>query len=235
MILKLSYIGLSLLMILVQLLIAKYAISKTFDIKKGKKKLIIVAMFILLWHGYIKLLSYLGVLHNMDFPPRFAIFLIIPAFILSGIFIYKNRKADWILNIKPHWLIFYQSFRVLIETIFVYSVAANVLHKNVTVEGYNYDMVFAFTAILVGFLLLKNFRKFRKLALAWNYLGLVVIAVIIFLFQASIYMPEMFGKDSLPFPSEFTFYPYILVAGFLMPSAVFVHLLSIVQLKRMDD
>ena len=80
MILKLSYIGLSLLMILVQLLIAKYAISKTFDIKKGKKKLIIVAMFILLWHGYIKLLSYLGVLHNMDFPPRFAIFLIISTY-----------------------------------------------------------------------------------------------------------------------------------------------------------
>jgi len=119
----------------------------------------------------------------------------------------------------------------VIESLFVASVAQGVLHKNVTVEGYNYDMFFAASALIIGFLFIKKMVS-DKVVLMWNYLGLFVIAIIIFLFNATLYLPEMFGPDTLPFPAEFIQYPYSVVAGFLMPSAVFIHVLSIYHYKN---
>ena len=122
----------------------------------------------------------------------------------------------------------------LIESLFVWSVASNILHPNVTIEGYNYDMIFGLTALIMGGLYWKNPRKWTKVARAWNILGLIVIASIIFLFMTTIYVPEMYGPNVAPFPTAFTGYPYVLVAGFLMPSAVFIHVLSHFQLRIMS-
>ena len=232
MILKLSYIGLTIIMMVVIFLIARHTVNKTFEAKKAKSKLLQLALGLILWQIYTYLMTLTGLLQDFSLPPRFAVFLIVPAFIFTGIFLYKNRNSEWIQNIPLHWLVFYQSFRILIETIFVYSVAAKVLHPTVTIEGYNYDMVFAYTALIVGFLVMRNYTKFKRLALYWNYLGIVVIAFIIFLFQESIYFPGFFGEPILEFPMEATMYPYVLVAGFLMPSAVFMHVLSIIQIRK---
>ena len=231
--LKLSYIGLSLLMSLILIFIGKIAIYKTFeDSVIRKKKLTKVILGIIGWHIYMFALASSGILQDLTFPPRFAIFMIIPAFIFTGIFMHKNKNNKWIENIPERWLIYYQTFRIAIETLFVYTVAEGILHPNVTIEGYNYDMIYAFTAPLIGLLVFNLKAIPKKIALLWNYLGLVVIASIIFLFMTTIYVPHMYGPDTIPFPMGFTLYPYVTVAGFLMPSAVFIHVLSIVQLSK---
>jgi len=84
----------------------------------------------------------------------------------------------------------------------------------------------------LGYILYKKSAFSKKLAIFWNYLGLLVLASVIFVFMTSIYAPEMYGFTESQMPMEFTRYPYVLVAGFLMPSAVFVHVLSIVQLSK---
>ncbi len=232
MLLKLAYLGLSLLMTFLLIFIGSHAIRKTFsDPGKIKKKLTLLVALLLGWHVYVFITSTSGILMDLSFPPRFVLFLIVPAFIFTGIFVYKNRNQNWLQNIPSQWLIYYQSFRVFIETIFVFSVAQGILHKEVTIEGYNYDKVFAFTALIIGFLFQKNFIGKRG-AILWNYLGLAVIAVILFLFQTTIYFPEWYDSKTALMPLAAVKYPYILVAGFLMPSAVFVHLLSIVQLRK---
>ncbi|MFZ1785372.1 MAG: hypothetical protein WAU23_09205 [Ferruginibacter sp.] len=234
--LKLAYLGLTLLMIGILMFIGSTAINKTFsDRKKRAGNLTILVLGLLAWQVYIYMLARTGVTQDLSFPPKFALLLIIPAFIFTGIFIVKNRKNAWIHNIPPHWLIYYQTFRVGIETLFVFTVAAGMLHPNVTIEGYNYDMVFACTAPIIGLLVFQFKTVSKKMALLWNYLGLAVIAVIIFLFISTIYYPQMYGADTAPFPTAFGMYPYVLVPGFLMPSAVFVHVLSIVQLSGNKD
>ncbi len=234
--LKLAYLGLTLLMILIIVLIAKTAINKTFTTPALRtKKIVLIILGLVGWQVYIYILASTGVLQDFSFPPKFFLLLILPAFVFTGIFIFKNRNNAWIQNIPAHWLVYYQSFRVLVETLFVFTVAAGFLHPNVTIEGYNYDMVFAFTAPIIGLLVFQFKVLPKKIALLWNYLGLVVIAVIIFLFMSTIYFPHIYGPDSIPFPTEAGIYPYVLVAGFLMPSAVFVHVLSIVQLKGKNN
>ena len=100
------------------------------------------------------------------------------------------------------------------------------------IEGYNFDMIFAFTAPLVayGVYVKKWFSK--KVVLIWNYIGLGILASVIFVFMTVIYKPEIYGSDIPLLPLEAFTYPYVLIAGFLMPVAVFLHVLSIVQLNK---
>lgn len=232
MILQLAYIGLSVLMTVILIRIGFKAINKTFSEKSvAKKKKTTLIVSLMSWHLFIFILASTEFMLDLSFPPRFFLFTILPAFTFTGIFIYKNRNNAWIQNIPSHWLFFYQSFRIGIETIFIFTVAKGILHPNVTIEGYNFDLIYAFTVLIIGLLTFKNFNKYKQIIIWWNYLGLAIIAVIIFLFQSTIYIPEIYGNIK-PFPVEFLNYPYILVPSFLMPTAVFIHVLSIVQLKK---
>jgi hypothetical protein len=230
--LKIAYIALTLLTIIILIIIGVKTINKTFTNKAiaNKKKGILIGGLVL-WQIYTYVIASSGILDNFDFPPRFAILLIIPLFVFTGIFIYKNRNNAWISNIPEHWLIFYQSFRILVESIFVLSLAQGILNKEVTIEGYNYDMVFAYTAPIIGYLIYKKLVS-KKVFIIWNYVGLAVLASVIFVFIASIFNPQFFGSETMLLPRTALKYPYVLVAGFLMPSAVFIHVLSIVQLSK---
>ena len=232
MLLKIGYIALGLLMSIIIIFISFYTINSTYKERNENISIKIkVVLGLLLWHGYMLALHFLGTLNTFAFPPRFAIFMIIPAFLFTGIFIFKNRNSQWIQNIPMHWLVFYQSFRIAIESLFVFTVAAGILHPNVTIEGYNYDMLFGLTALWFGVAAFRN-KLSLKIIRNWNYLGLAIIGVIIFLFLTTIYVPQLYGLTGPLMPLEFTNYPFILVPGFLMPSAVFVHVLSIVQLRK---
>lgn len=197
---------------------------------KRRRNLILGLLF---WQIYIYLMASTGIFQDFSFPPKFVLFMIIPCFTFTGIFLYKKRKEDWILKIPPHWLAFYQSFRIVIESLFIVSVAEGILHPNVTFEGYNYDLIFGLSAPIIGWLVYK--KKSFSLLKIWNYLGLTVIASIIFLFISTIYFPELYTDKPIDFPTEFGTYPYVLIAGFLMPSAVFIHILSLIQINRLDS
>jgi len=232
--LEIAYIALSLVMTLILIVIGFYSLNNSEisnELRKKNKKRIVAGL--LGWHIYVFLISESGLLHTFSFPPRFALFLIVPLFIFTGVFIYKNRNSEWVKVIPKHWLAIYQSFRIFIETIFVYSVAAGILNYHVTIEGYNYDMVFAYTAPIIGYLLYKKDDLSPKIVLIWNYLGLAIIASIIFLFLSSVYNPSIFGEAEILLPIEITKYPYSLVPGFLMPSAVFIHVLSIAKYRNL--
>lgn len=230
--LEIGFLALNLTMLVILSLIGNHAIvNSVTEAKAQRTKRLQLITGLLSWQLYLFVLAFSGFLTDLSFPPRFAVFLIVPAFIFTGIFLYRQRRSNWIQQIPTHWLIIYQFFRIWIETLFVFTVAAGILHKNVTIEGYNYDMVFAFTAPVVALIAYRSKILPVKLLQAWNFLGLLVIAVIIFLFVTTIYFPQMYGPDTPPFPENFGLYPYVIVPGFLMPSAVFIHVLSLIQLR----
>jgi len=236
MILNLAYIGLSILMTVILVLIGLDTIKKTFnDASTARKKRLTLILSLLLWHVYIFTIASTGILQNYEFPPKFLLLLILPAFLFTGVFIYKNRNSEWLRNIPEHWLIYYQTFRILIEILFVFSVTRGIVHWQMTIKGYNFDLIFATSALIIGFLVFQEKMLAKKVALWWNYIGLAVITVIIFLVQSAIYLPEIYGSDVVLLPREFVMYPYVLIAGFLMPSAVFIHVLSIVQLGNTTE
>lgn len=199
---------------------------------KAKKKKVVLVVSLLAWQIYIWALGQTEILNNFELPPRFVIFLILPAFLFTAIFIYKNRNNSWLRYIPKSWLIYIQGFRIIVETLFVFSVADGILHPNVTIEGYNYDMILGFSAPIVAFLAFGRNVISENMVIFWNYAGLLVLASVIFVFMTTIFVPQFYGSPVNLMPIEFTYYPYTLVAGFLMPVAVFIHVLSIVQLKK---
>ncbi|MEL6194606.1 MAG: hypothetical protein AAFR66_21280, partial [Bacteroidota bacterium] len=233
MLLEISYVALMILMNVIIYLIGQYAIERTSESPSEARKLKLkLAAYLTSWQVYLFGIASTGILQNYSPPPRFVIFLVLPAFIFIGVFLSRNKSKRWIAGIPKSWAVYYQTFRILIESLFVFSVAAGTLHYHVTIEGYNFDMIFAFTAPVIGFLVFG--RKILPVAVVkvWNYLGLTVIASIIFLFLTTTMLPEMYGSTEPLLPKEFGMYPYVVVPGFLMPSAVFMHVFSLVQLSR---
>jgi len=232
MILKLGYIGLTLLMVVLISIMGKTVIEKTVKNEKLKnKKLLLLVGGLVIWQLYQLAIGASGFLTDFSLPPRFLFCLVLPAFLFTGIFLTKNRKKDWIMAIPEEWLTYIQSFRILVETLFVYSVTAEVLHPLVTIEGYNFDMLFGASAIVMWLFTYKIKLLQKSLLIVWNYLGIAVLASVIFLFVSSVYFPNIWGETEM-MPKDFATSPYVLVAGFLMPAAIFIHVLSIIRLNR---
>lgn len=225
--LKLAYITLNLLVVILLLVIGFKAIDKT----DTRRKTILIASLIG-WQIYIFILGSSGILMDYSFPPKFALFMILPAFAFTAIFAWRNKNRKWLLRIPQEWLIYFQMFRVFVEILFVYTVAEGILHPHVTIEGYNYDMILGASAPLMAVLVFQKQILPKKALIWWNILGLLVLASIIFVFLTTIYLPQMYGSDSPLLPPSFGQYPYMLVPGFLMPVAVFIHVLSLVQLRK---
>lgn len=231
--LELAYILLNIGLLIGLILIGKYAINRSVtDELEQKKKLRKLIFFLLLWQAYVFAISITGFLQDFSLPPRFPIFLVMPAFLFTGIFIYRNRNAKWITVIPQSWLVYIQSFRIIVETLFVWTVAEGLLHPEVTIEGYNYDMIIGFLAPIVAYLVFNKKILSTKIAIAWNYLGLTVLASVIFVFISTIYFPQFYGSEQPIASTDFGAYPFTLVAAFLMPAAVFIHVLSLVQLGK---
>ena len=231
--LQLVYLGLSIIMTLILFGMGFNAMNQTFEGETLKRKKVLLVIGLSIWHIYLFLVAKSGFIQDLSFPPRFALTMILPAFIFTGIFITKNRNNAWITKIPTSHLFFFQSFRILVESLFALSFIEGLLHKEVTIHGYNFDMIYAITVLIVGFIAFRSKTPNLKLIKAWNYLGLLVIASIIFVFMTTIYAPGLYGADAPLMPIEATQYPYVLIAGYLMPVAVFIHVLSIAQLNRM--
>jgi hypothetical protein len=205
-------------------------IPNSSQVKRNHKSILIIGL--VTWLFYNTIMGYSGILATYDLPPRFPLFLIFPIFAFTGIFIYKSKNAPWLQNINPSELVYFQSFRILVETLFIFSISEGILHKNVTLEGYNYDMLIGLSAPVIGVLAFKFKKLSLKAVLYWNYLGLLVLASVIFVFTSTTYFPKIYGESEKIMPLALTQPPYIFIAGILMPAAVFIHFLSIIQIKQ---
>ncbi len=228
--LEFAYLALSGLMAIILIRIGFYAInhSTTNGLERTKHKIVLLSAMGL-WHCYLYFVSNSGILADFSLPPKLPLLVIIPLFTFSGVFIYKQRHKKWIQSLPKSWLVFYQSFRIGIETILYFSVGAGILPALVTFEGYNYDIIFGISALIVWYLVFVNKSLNFTFVRYWNLTGLVIIGFIIFLFLTGTYFPSVYNQSTSLLTPKYTEYPYILVAGFLMPSAVFIHLLSLMQ------
>ncbi len=225
-----GYFLLTVSVVLTTAIIGRNVIVKAFP--ENNKSIILKFLVILIgWNIYLYAMSQTEFIKDFSFPPKFFLFLILPVFIFTGLFTYQNRNKKWLQAISPQTLFYVQGYRLFIELLFVFTVAARLIPPHVTIEGYNFDMIFATITPIIGYLTFNKNILSTKFALRWNFLGLMVIASIIILFQTSIYLPELYTSD-IVITTKFVSYPYVLVPGFLMPLAVFIHVLSITQLYQ---
>jgi hypothetical protein len=233
MLLSVGYFVLTIITALLLISLGFVAINKSNKPRKIKQRhKAVLILGLTAWLTYNALMGYSAILATYELPPSFPIFLIFPIFGFTGYFIYKSKNANWLQHIKPAHLVYFQSFRIAVETLFIFSISAGVLHPNVTIEGYNYDMIIGLSAPVIGLLVFQFNKLPLRTILYWNYLGLFILATVIFVFTSTTYFTSIYGEAERIMPLAFTQTPYVFVAGFLMPAAVFIHLLSIIQINQ---
>jgi len=187
---------------------------------------------IVLWIVYLFILTYSESLKSLELPPRFVLFLLLPLILLSILFYRMNKDNIAFKDLPLKWTSLFQSFRIVVETIILYTFYKGILPQMATFEGYNFDIIIGISALFVGLVLVKDIPKNRTLILSWNILGILMILFVVFMIGTSFYFPSIWGSD-VPLASlDFVSFPYILLPGFLAPSAVFMHVVSIIQIRN---
>jgi hypothetical protein len=228
--LKLAYILLFIILFAIILYFYNSAIKKnnvtsTFR----KKKLIIIVLSVFSWLLIHYMISLTGFYNNYS-TPRVPLFMVVPLFLFTAIFLFMNKNNKILSMIPIHIPIAYQSFRLIIELLFYFTFLKGILPIQVTFEGANYDVLLGFSAIFFAIYAYKK-PDSKKLLIAWNLLGIGIVLFAAFTFISSFYYPSIWGEDA-SVPEKFIQFPFLLLPSFFMPSAIFMHVLSIVQLNQ---
>jgi hypothetical protein len=230
---KAGFILLTLLMAAIAFFSLSYAAGKAYSAPEEKKGFTRKAAIVLvLWLIYISLVSFTGILTVASFPPRIPLFFIIPAFSFMAYFFASGKFKPIIAAMPASWLVYFQSFRIIVELLLWRLFVEGLLPRSATFEGYNYEIVIGITALLVGYFGYTKPKLPALLIALWNVAGLITLAIVVFIFISHAYAPSLWA-DTANFSMEsFGSFPYTLLAGFLMPLAVFMHVFSLVKLKN---
>lgn len=197
----------------------------------NKKKVMLFPTASILWLFTVYIIGETNFYINFDFPPRFVIFGILPSFLLLASFTFSTSGRNLMNTIPIHFPIFFQSFRIIVELLILWCYFEGIGPKAATFMGYNYEFYFGISALLVGVLAFKKRLKSIHLLL-WNSIGLFMLAFIVGIFFTSVFAHEtIWGSPTRTVSDLFMKMPYISIAVFYMPLAVWMHIFSIQQVK----
>jgi len=205
------------------------AADKAFDRQPRRNAFKIKTTLLLaLWLGYISILSINNVFLNTSFPPRLPVLLVFPAFGFIAYFFLSKRFAGIIAAIPLHWLIYFQTFRIVVELLLFGLFMEHMLPWAATFEGYNFDIGIGITAPIVGFLAARG-RLYSKFIRAWNVVGILTLLIVVVILNTYAYHPHLMNETETILGKGFGTFPYTFLAGFFMPTAMFVHVCSLVK------
>ena len=195
--------------------------------KKKKHIWLISVTGISIWLLLVSTLSLSGFTQDFSLPPRLPLVILPP--LLLALFLIFSGKTDRLLLATPQsWLIGFQSFRFFVEILLWALFAINLLPIQMTLEGYNWDIVTGISAPLVV-LLFKKFKWPLWILVIWNIAGLILlinivtIAILSFPFPFRVFMNEPANKIV-------AYFPIIFLPSVLVPFAYYMHFFSLRKL-----
>ena len=205
-------------------------LKKTNWEKNIQNKIFFGTTFILItWIGLLTILSSKGFFSDFSkLPPRPALAMFIPLPII--ILIAFSKTGTQLLQTVPsHWLVFMQSFRIIVELLLLFAFMAGKLPVQMTFEGRNFDVITGVLAVPVGYLLARKKSYSSKLMVAFNVIGMLLLLNILVI--AVLSMPTsiryFMNEPSNTLVGQF---PFILLPGVLVPIAYTMHIFSLRQL-----
>lgn len=181
------------------------------------------------WLIYIVVLTNSGALANTGLPPRIPILVVFPVFIFIGWLFTSKRNSELIAAVPDGLPVYLQSFRIVVELLLLEAYRQHVLPRSATFEGYNFEVVTGITAVVVGYIGYTRALLPKWVLLTWNITGLATLAIVVFIIISHAYLPGLWHDNEQFSMKDFATLPYMLLAGFLMPLAVFMHIMSIIK------
>jgi hypothetical protein len=189
-----------------------------------------MAVLLTAWLLLLGILSARGFFSDFSrVPPRLTIALLTPLPIV--IFFIRSRAGKQLLQqIQPQWLIYLQSFRILVEIGLWILVRNGSLPEQMSFEGRNFDILTGLFAFPVGYYCFVKKTWPPVVALLYNIAGLVLLVNIVIISTLSMPSPLRAFHNG-PDSSLITTFPFIYLPGLLVPLAYTLHIFSLRQWK----
>lgn len=196
----------------------------------SKKRIVYFSVGLLIgWLTLMGVAAGSGFFRNFQtLPPRIA-FGLVPTVIAIITLSSLRRVRQFLFAAPESWLIAYQVYRVPLEIVLWMLFSAKLIPVQMTFEGRNFDIVAALTALPVAYFCCVRKSWPRVVAVAWNVLGfgLVVNVATTGLLSAPTPFRVFMNEPANTFIADF---PYIWIPTFLVPLALFGHVMSFLQL-----
>jgi hypothetical protein len=178
---------------------------------------------LLAWLTVTGLLGWFGVVSNFHRlpPPMFALLLI--AVVLSAGIALSKVGTRLLSEASIVWLVGIQAFRIAVEVFLDWGHRAGLVPIQMTFEGRNWDIVSGVSAVGVAWLAAKK-QAPRWLIFFWNCVGVALLFNIVVIAILSMPTPLRHFHNE-PANRFIAYFPYIWLPTFLVPLALFGHLL----------
>ena len=208
----------------------RIALGKTSMSRSAQKKIFrITSSTIGLWVALISVVALTGFFSDFSFfPPRMGLILIIP--LITILVLTFSGQLKQILSVVPsRWLLYIQSFRVVVEVLIWLLFLAEAAPVQMTFEGRNYDILVGLTAPMVAYFCDKKKKWSTLVAVVWNIVGLSILLNIVTIAILSMPTPiRVFMNE--PANTIVGYFPIIWLPGILVPIAYSMHFFSLRQL-----
>lgn len=207
-----------------------FALTKS-DSKRKNLVIITTFVFILGWLAFSSVIAFNGILTDFSSVPPKIFIIVLPATLIV-IYISLSTNVNKLLTVIPaQWLIYIQSFRILMELALWLLYIKNIIPVQMTFEGVNYDILVGLSALLVGYYSLSINKWPRIIALLWNFAGFLLVTNIFIVAFLSTPSPlrQFFNE---PANTVVAYFPFVWIPAFIVPFAYLVHILSIKQIIR---
>ncbi len=229
---QLGFLALTGLLALVLFLWASRIASIVYDAGKQRRFKIKTALLLVGWLAYISILSVADVFTNATLPPRIPLLLILPAFAFFIYFFTNKQMRQIVAHTPPAWPVYFQCFRIIVELLLLGMFLDGQVPKAATFEGCNFDILIGITAPVVAYFTYHKRAINKKIALVWNFAGLLTLLVVVFILLSHAYFFSRYNEPQSMLGKGLGTFPYIFLAGFFMPLAVFMHVFSIIKIRK---
>ncbi len=184
---------------------------------------------ILIWVVLISILAITGFFSDLSsLPPKPPLLILIALFALIGVSFFRSF-TQLIKVVPPYWLVYAQSFRILVEFILWLSYTQHLLPKQMTFEGYNFDVVSGILALPVGYIMQRFGEKTKPIGIVYNVIGLLLLINILIIAVLSMPTPFRYFMNE-PSNTIIGEFPFIFLPGVLVVLAIALHIFSLRQL-----
>ncbi len=189
-----------------------------------------ILIFLLpLWIFFQAILGVGGFYQQTDaMPPRIAVFGVLPTVLLIGASFLFFRKS-LIEKLPLPLLTLVHTVRIPVEIVLYWLFIAGAVPQAMTFDGWNFDIVSGLLSPFVFFLAFRGKAVNRRLLIAYNVLGVVLLANIVSI--AIMSLPTPLQTMSFDQPNRAVLYfPYIWLPTIVVPIVLFSHLTALWKL-----
>lgn len=158
-------------------------------------------------------------------PPRIGMAVLVPLPIVLGI-VFSRGGTELLRHTPPQWLIYLQTFRVLVECLLWFSFLRGLIPVQMSFEGRNFDVLSGLFAIPVGYYCLVRKSWPRWIVLVYNIGGLALLLNVLTIAVLSMPTPLRYFHNE-PASTLMGRFPFIFLPGLLVPLAYSLHISSL--------